>query len=90
MAKEIKTKQSFGTVTVNRFSPERKDGWPTAINMYLSFEQALKLQLGLQHALLELNKLNRSTTSGRLAGVNLCLYTDVMALTINRGQIRED
>jgi len=89
MAKEIKTKESFGTVSVNRLSPERQEGWPTAVNMYLSFEQALKLNLGLQHALLELNKLNRSTTAGRRAGVNLCLYTDINQLTINRGQIRE-
>ncbi len=70
--------------------PARQEGWPTAINIVLSFEQALKLQLGIQHALLELNKLNRSTTAGRRAAVNLCLFTaDKPQITINPDRIRE-
>jgi hypothetical protein len=88
MAKKIKEKASFGTVTVDNFSPKKTDAWPNAINVTLSFEEALKLQLGLQHALLELNKLNRATTAGRRTGVNLCVWTEGK-ITINRGQVKK-
>lgn len=48
MATAIKTKESYGTVTIDNFSPPAGDSWPEAINITLSFEDALELQLGLQ------------------------------------------
>ena len=87
MAKKIKEKESFGTITVDNFSPKKTDAWPDAINVTLSFEEALKLQLGLQHALIELNKLNRATTAGKKTAVNLCVWTSGK-ITINRGKVR--
>ena len=82
-----KEKQSYGTIKVDNFSPARADGWPEAINVALSFEEALKLNLGLQQALLDINRLNRSTLAGRKSAVNLCIFTGGQ-ITINRGRIR--
>lgn len=81
---EIKKKETFGTVKVSRFSP--KIASPKAINVYLSFEEALKLHLGLLQILGELNTYNRSTKAGKEAGVNLCVYTDLSSITINHGK----
>lgn len=90
MAKEaIKTNKSFGTATVDHFSPPRQESWPRAINIHLSFEEALRLHLGLQHALPELNKVNRATTVGRRTAVNLCVHTEARRVTINAGRIRD-
>jgi hypothetical protein len=89
MAAEIKRKKSFGTVAVDHFSPELGDGLPRAINIHLSFEEALKLHLGLTQILGHLNGYNRSTTAGRRAGVNLCLFPGVGQITINEGRVQE-
>ena len=88
MAKTIKKKTSFGTAGVNHFSPAPKDGWPKAINVHLSFEEALKLHLGLGQILQHINTYNRSTKAGRKAAVNLCVYTDVRQVTINEGKLK--
>lgn len=88
MAREIKRKKSFGTANVSHFSPKVKDGWPKAINVHLSFEEALKLHLGLGQILGHLNTYNRSTKAGRQAAVNLCLYTNVKQITINEGKVK--
>lgn len=87
MAKQMKKKQSYGGCNINRFSPAKKDGWPKAINVVLSFEDALKLQLALQARLMEINSLNRSTREGKTAAVNLCVYTDGR-LTVNAGKVK--
>jgi hypothetical protein len=84
----IKTKKSFGTVRVDHFSPARTDAWPTGINIVLSFEEALELQIGLQSAILKLNSHDRKTKRGRDAAVNLRVLMDVASITINEDQVR--
>lgn len=81
-------KQSYGGCTVNHFSPALSVGWPKAINVVLSFEDALKLQLALQARLMEINSLNRSTKEGKAAAVNLCLYTDANRITVNADKVQ--
>ena len=71
MATEIKTKKSFGTLDVARISPPLKPESPRAINIHISFEDALKLHFGLGQALAKLNSYNRATTDGKRATVNL-------------------
>lgn len=61
--------------------PPKTDDWPRTINITLSFEAALQLQLNLQHALLDINKLNRSTKEGKRGAVDLCLWTGERTIT---------
>ena len=49
--KTEKKKMSYGGCTVDHFSPAVQAGWPKAINIVLSFEEAMKPSLSLQHRL---------------------------------------
>ena len=86
--KPAKAKRSYGTCVVDHFSPPVREGWPKAINVVLSFEEAMKLNLALQARLLDMNRLNRSTKEGKRAAVNLCLYVGVNRITVNADKIR--
>jgi hypothetical protein len=72
MAKEIKTKSSFGTVSVNHLSPAAEDGRPPSTSS--EPEQALKLQLGLSTP--SWNSTSSTVPPPPAAQrVNLCLFT---------------
>jgi hypothetical protein len=88
MAKEIKTKSSFGTVRIDHFSPPLPEGTPKGINIVLSFEEALKLHLGLLQILGKLNSYNRNTKEGKASAVNLCIFTDSDRMTINEDKVK--
>jgi hypothetical protein len=89
MSSEVKRKISFGSVTVDHVSPELGTDAPKAFNIHLSFEEALKLHLGLGQVLAHLNGYNRSTKAGRRSGANLCLYTQKLRITINERRVRK-
>lgn len=89
MPKGIQTKSTFGTVTVNNFSPPLPEVIPKGINIRLSFEEALQLQLNFNQLLLKLNTYNHNTKAGREACVNLCLFRDVHSITVNEGKLGE-
>jgi hypothetical protein len=87
MAREIKTKKTFGGNDIARISPEPNADAGKAINIIISFEEALKLHLSLGQALARLNSYNRSTTAGRRSAVNLCVYPHKRRITIVEGQL---
>ena len=89
MAKDIKQKKTFGSVRVARFSPMLPAQTPKAINIHISFEEAMRLHLGLGQALAKLNSYDRSTKAGKQSAVNLCLYTDKQRITINEGVVKD-
>lgn len=89
MPAEIKKKASFGTVSIDHFSPPLGEGVPTAVNITISFEEALKLHVGLIEILGKLNTYNRATTAGRRSAVNLCLFPSKNRITINEGRVSE-
>ena len=89
MAKEIKTKRTFGSVRTDNINPPVPPDMPKALNVHISFEEAMHLHLGLGQALGKLNSYNRATKSGRRSAVNLCLYLDKGRITINEGWVRE-
>ena len=61
MAGGIKKKITLGSARIDRFSPPLPEGTSKAINVHISFEEALKLHLSLGQALAQLNSYNRST-----------------------------
>ncbi|HQU92396.1 MAG TPA: hypothetical protein PLK77_08875 [Pyrinomonadaceae bacterium] len=87
MAKEIRTKKSFGTLDVESVSPDYGDDYPISINMKITFEEALKLHLSLGQALAKLNSYDRSTVGGKNSAVNLCFHTRTRRLTVNEVQL---
>ena len=88
MAKKIKTKKSFGSIRIDHTSPAVPAGMPKALNLHISFEEAMRLHLGLGQALAKLNSYDRSTKSGKKSAVNLCLYCHTGRITINEGTVR--
>jgi len=61
---EIKTKQSFGRVTIAHVSPPVSAVMPKAMNVHLTFEEALKLHFGLGQLPARLNTYSRRSTAG--------------------------
>ncbi|MCA9232256.1 MAG: hypothetical protein KDA57_16530 [Planctomycetales bacterium] len=88
MAKEIKTKKSFGSVRIDHTSPAVPEAMPKALNLHISFEEAMRLHLGLGQALAKLNSYDRSTKAGKKSAVNLCVYAHAGRITINEGTVR--
>ena len=86
---DIQTKKSFGGATVSHIRPPVTDAVPKAMNVHLTFEEALKLHFGLGQLLGKINSYNRSTAAGRQAAVNLCLYPHKRQITINEGRLRK-
>ncbi len=84
MKSEIRTKQTFGSNDVAQISPEPVSA---AINIVISFEEALKLHLSLGQALAKLNSYNRSTTAGKRSAINFCLFPKKKRITVNQAQL---
>jgi hypothetical protein len=61
---------------------------PKAINMVLSFEDALKLHLSLGQLVGHLNGYDRATKAGRRTAVNLCVYTDMQRITVVEDRVK--
>ena len=92
MASPAKVKQTYGCGSIDHFSPTpggpRWPDPPPAVNIVLSFEEALKLHLAVGERLSAINKLNRATRQGKKAAVNLCAYTGPgEAMTVTDGKL---
>jgi len=89
MPSNIKRKTTYGSSYIDHFSPALPEGTPKAINVILSFEEALKLHLSLGQLLGHLNGYNRSTADGKRTAVNLCVYTQAMRIAVVEGKVRK-
>jgi len=91
MAKqEIRTKATFGGCNIDHIRPQVPEVTPKALNITISFEDAMRLHLSLGQILGKLNSYNRSTKAGKASAVNVCLYPHVKRITVNEGKLRED
>src|SRR4051812_11370866 len=87
MPTEPKTKASFGTIRVNNFSPPLPDTIPAGINVLITFEEALKLHMGLQRLLLKIDAYNRNYKRAKDMGVCLCIFRDEHSLTVTEQKL---
>lgn len=85
---EPKAKQTFGGCNVHDISPLKNTTLPPALNMVISFDDALRLHLSLGQALGKLNSYKRSTTAGRRSAINLCLYHKTSRITVNESKLK--
>ena len=76
---------SFGGATIADMSPARSDikRSTKTINLSLTFEEALKLNLALDESVRRLNKMNRSTSEGRGMMTKLILHLDKDRLVVH-------
>jgi hypothetical protein len=86
----IRTKSSFGSAHFAHISPAPPADIPRALNIHLTFEEALKLHFSLGQLLAKLNSYNRATRQGRRAAANICLFPKANYITLNEGTLRAD
>ena len=92
MPTETKTPKktfTFGTCSFAKSSPdvEKIGASHKALNLFLSFEEALKLNLAIDEAVRRLNSYNRATRAGKNAALNITLYLDKKRITVNEGKL---
>lgn len=83
-----KQKISFGSCDFDATSPPASKLSPNtpALNVVVSFEDALKLNLAIQECLGKLNSYHRGTKAGRRTALNLAIYFDQKRVTVTEGR----
>lgn len=80
---------SFGGCEFSKTSPRREALSPqtAVLNVTLSFEDALKLNLAIDECVRKLNSYKRSTMKGRRAALNLAIHLKKNRVTVNQGKL---
>lgn len=80
---------TFGTCSFSKMSPPQSQlsSETKGVNVFLSFEEALKLNLAIDECIRRLNSYNRATTGGRGAALVLTMFLDKNRITVNQGGI---
>jgi hypothetical protein len=80
---------SFGGCSFWNTSPKRLalNVETKILNVMMTFEEALKLNLAIDECVRKLNSCKRSTKSGSSAGLNLAIHLHVGRVTINEGRL---
>ena len=77
-----------GSCKYVRTRPDVESQGIKSVNIELTFDEAMQLSLGIQSALLNLNRYNRSTKKGREMGLCLSLKTDSNAISVIETPVR--
>ena len=83
-----KKEDYHGSCQYVRTHPDVAADGVKSVNIELTFEEATQLLLGIQSALLNLNRYNRSTKKGREMGLCLSLKTDSQAISVIETKVR--
>jgi hypothetical protein len=69
-------KSQFGACTFASVSPSTMSPGTPALNVVVSFEEALKLSLGIDECVRKLGRYNRATSAGRNAALSILIHLD--------------
>lgn len=76
-------KQSYGCAHVIRGASEKmRQAQIKSVNLALPFEEALKLNMALQAAVMDMNSYDRSSKSGKNKAVNICYFSETDQITV--------
>jgi len=80
---------SFGGGSFCNTSPKRVALTPETkiLNVMMTFEEALKLNLAIDECIRKLNSYKRSTKSGKSAGLNLAIHLEAGRVTVNEERL---
>ena len=81
-------KSSFGACTFAKSSPAELAPGTPALNVVISFEEALKLNLAIDECVRKLNSYNRATTEGKSAGMQLVIHLDKQRIRVLEGAVK--
>jgi hypothetical protein len=80
---------SFGGCSISGTSPKLSALSPktSMLNVFMSFEDALKLNLAIQECVRTLNTYNRSTKKGKRTGLNIAVHLQKGRITVNQAML---
>ena len=80
---------SFGGCDIMKTSPLREALSPNTavLNVTISFEDALKINLAIDECVRKLNKYKRTTKEGKRSALNLAIHLDKDRITVNEGKV---
>ena len=80
----------FGTCAYERTSPAREKVTENTkiLNVMLTFEEALKLNLAIDECVRKLNTYKRSTKAGKSMGMNVAIHLEQSRITVNEQKIK--
>ena len=78
----IKSTDYHGIASFIKTSPDVAGQGVKSINVYLTFEEALRLSLAVQSCVMNLNRYDRASSAGRKMGMLLSLKTRVRTITV--------
>ena len=89
MAQDDNRKSTFGGADFGKISPPREqlDGETRILNLKLSFENALKLNLAIDECVRALNAYKLSTSAGKHAALHLAIHLDKGRITVSEGKL---
>ncbi len=77
-----------GSCRFVRTSPDMAEKGVQSVNIELTFEEALRLSMAIQSAILRLNRYNRNDTKGRDMGLCLSLKVTSGAISVIEQRVR--
>jgi hypothetical protein len=83
-----KSETSFGSSYYDHTNLPLPENGRTGIVIHMSLEEGLKLQLSLQQALWELNRLDRRSPRSRAKGVALTVFPHQERIMVNMGTLK--
>ena len=80
---------SFGSCNYVKTSPARGDldAGTKILNIVLTFEEGLKLNLAVDECLRKLNRYKRSTRAGKSMGLNIAIHLEQARITVNEQKV---
>ena len=77
---------AFGTCSFAKTSPAQLTSETKIVNVILSFEEALKLNLAIDECVRTLGRYNRATKTGKSAALNVAIHLDQRRISVHEGK----
>ena len=85
--KKLKT-SSFGACSYVKMSPTERTAETQVLNVVMTFEEALKLNLAVDECVRNLNRYNRAKSAGKNAGLKLIIHLDKKRIRVQEGETK--
>lgn len=80
---------TFGTCAYGKTSPDQAtlSSKTKILNILVSFEDALKINLAIDECTRTLNRYSRSTAEGKRAALNLCIHFNQKRISVHEAKM---
>lgn len=85
-----KSEDYHGNANYVRSQPDIAAQGVKSVNIELAFDDALRLSVAIQAAVLQLNRYNRSTVAGKEMGLLLSVKTETRTITVIEKRVRRE